>query len=224
MFTYVYITGCAILAVAWLFIFLLRKDLRREMVWASLVGMPFGLIDYFLIPHYWSPKSLFGLIEKYGVGIESFLFIFLMAGIASVLYEFLEHKKIKKISRDRKIHIVPLVGSLLALFFLMLFAPSQGIYNFILAAVVGAGSTMLLRKDLRRQIITTGFIFSVFYYLVFVVTNLLFKNWVTAFYNLPNTWGIMITGIPLEEIVTVFFAGAFWSAFYEYARGYRERD
>ena len=100
-YQYVYITACAILAVFWSLIFLARKDLRREMLWASLWGTPFGLIDYFLVPRYWNPESIFGLIKKYGVGPESFIFFFLMAGIVSVIYEFIWRKKTAK-SRVKK--------------------------------------------------------------------------------------------------------------------------
>ena len=82
---YAYITGCLIIFTFWLFIFLKRKDLRKEMLWASLLGMPFGFIDYFLVPKYWNPDSLFGIIKKYGVGIESFFFFFVMSGVASVI-------------------------------------------------------------------------------------------------------------------------------------------
>jgi len=46
------------------------------MLWASFFGLPFDLVDYFLVPEYWNPESLFGLIKKYGVGIESFVFFF----------------------------------------------------------------------------------------------------------------------------------------------------
>ena len=46
---------------------------------------------------------------------------------------------------------------------------------------------------------------------------------VKYFYNLKNTWGILVLGIPLEEIGVVFFAGAFWSTIYEYTKAYREK-
>jgi hypothetical protein len=63
-YKYAYITGCLILLVIWLFMFLKRKDLRQEMLWASFLGMPFGFVDFFLIPRYWNPDSLFFWINK----------------------------------------------------------------------------------------------------------------------------------------------------------------
>ena len=56
----------------------MRKDLRKEIILASLLGMPLGLSDYIFIPWYWNPHMLFNLKP----GIESFIFAFAIGGIA----------------------------------------------------------------------------------------------------------------------------------------------
>jgi len=222
-YQYVYITGCAILAVFWFLIYLARKDLRREMLWASLWGMPFGLIDYFLVPRYWNPESLFGLIKKFGVGPESFIFFFLMAGIVSVVYEFLWRKKTAKSRVKKHIRYLPfLIGA--AVFCLMLFIfPDSAIYALIAGGAAGALATIYLRPDLWPQVIASAFIFSLLYFLVLFLVNQIFFGMVQNFYNLKNTWGILVFGLPLEELAVAFFAGAFWSTFYECAKSYKER-
>jgi hypothetical protein len=221
-YKYAYITGCLILFFFWILIFLKRKDLRKEMIWASLLGMPFGFIDFFLVPKYWNPDSLFGLIKKYGAGIESFFFFFAMSGIAAVIYEFLERKKIKKIKGDKKLHLAPLVLTLASFLILTKIFPLKAVYNGMIATAAGALTTICLRKDLWKQIVISGFIFSLFYSLVFFFVGQIFTGFVYDFYNFDNIWGIIIFGIPLEEIVIAFFAGAFWSTIYEYAKAYRE--
>jgi len=35
---------------------------------------------------------------------------------------------------------------------------------------------------------------------------------------------VIISGVPLEEILISFGVGAVWSSFYEYIRGYRTKD
>lgn len=45
------------------------------------------------------PPSLFGLIEKLGFGVESFLFGFLVGGIASVIYEFFQNERVVPLTR-----------------------------------------------------------------------------------------------------------------------------
>ncbi len=46
-YKYFYFFVCLILFIFWFLIFASRKDLRREMLWASFFGLPFGMIDYF---------------------------------------------------------------------------------------------------------------------------------------------------------------------------------
>lgn len=220
---YAYITGCLILFVFWLFIFLKRKDLRQEMLWASFLGMPFGFIDFFLVPTYWNPDSLFDLIKKYGVGIESFVFLFVMAGLVSVIYEFLWKKKLTKLPRDSRSHFWLLFFATFACIVMSILFPSKVVYNLMILGTIGAIVTVYLRRDLRKQMLLSAFIFSFLYLGVFVLVNWMFSGFVEYSYNLKNTWGILILGIPLEEIAVAFFAGAFWSTIYEYTKAYREK-
>ncbi len=223
-YAYAYITGCLVLFAFWLFIFLKRKDLRREMLWASLCGMPFGFMDFFLVPGYWNPDSLFGLIRRYGVGIESFVFLFVMAGIVSVVYEFLRKEKLVRMARGGRPHhwlifFIPLAYVVMSVLF-----PLKAVYNLMIVGAAGAAVTAFFRRDLRKQIFASAFIFSFLYFGVFVLVNFMFKGMVQEFYNLKNTWGILVLGVPLEEIGVAFFAGAFWSTIYEYTKAYREKS
>jgi hypothetical protein len=222
-YKYAYITGCLILFVFWLFIFLRRKDLRREMLWASFWGMPFGFVDFFLIPVYWNPDTLFDLAKKYGVSIESFIFFSMMTGVASVIYEFLRKKKPIKIARGARSHFWLLISIPLAFVTLSVLFPSKAIYNLMIVGAAGTAATAYLRRDLRKQIIASAFIFSFLYFGAFVLINFMFQGLVEHFYNLKNTWGILVLGVPMEEIGVAFFAGAFWSTLYEYTKAYRER-
>lgn len=222
-YRYAYITGCLVLFLIWLYIFQKRKDLRQEMIWASIWGLPFGFIDYFLVPTYWNPDSLFGLIKKYGVGIESFFFLFVMAGIASVLYEFVQKKRTVKLARIGDHHFWLLFFVSFAFITLSILFPSKAIYNLMFVGAIGAIVTAYFRRDLFREILASAFIFSFLYLGVFALANFTFKGMVENFYNLQNTWNILILGIPLEEIVVAFFAGAFWSSIFEYTKSYRIR-
>ena len=193
------------------------------MLWASFWGMPFGFVDFFLVPTYWNPDSLFGFIKKYGVGIESFIFLFVMAGIASVIYEFLRKKKPVKLVCGGRSHFwllffIPLAYAAMSISF-----PSKAIYNLMIVGAAGAIVTAYLRRDLWKQIFASAFIFSFLYLGIFVLINLIFKGLVEHFYNLKNTWGILVLGIPLEEIGVAFFVGAFWSTIYECTKAYREK-
>jgi len=70
--------------------------------------------------------------------------------------------------------------------------------------------------------IASAFLFSAFYFGIFFVAVQVFSNAVSRFYNFPNIWGVLIFGVPLEEIIIGFIGGAFWSVLYEYAKSYKE--
>jgi hypothetical protein len=200
-----------------------NKNLRKEMIWASFLGMPFGFIDFFLVPTYWHPDSLFNLIEKYGVGIESFMFLFFMSGIVSVIYQSIWRKKMEKISGQKQPHLWLVFFAIVAFVGMSVLFPTKAIYNLMLVGALGATFIAYLRRDLAKQILISAFVFGFFYFGVFILINLIFPGFVEYSYNLKNTWGILILGVPLEEIGVAFFSGAFWCTLYEYTRSYRGR-
>lgn len=93
----------------------------------------------------------------------------------------------------------------------------------MIVGAAGALVTSYFRKDLSKQILASAFVFSFLYFAVFILVNFMFKGLVENFYNLKNTWGILVLGVPLEEIGVAFFAAAFWSTIYEYTKAYREK-
>jgi len=222
-YQYAYIAACFCLFFFWSFLFARRKDLRKEMLWASLVGLPFGFTELFYVPEYWIPDSLFDLIRTYGFGIESFLYSFFTAGIAAVVYEFFAKKRVVKIPRDVRFHYLPLVMfTILYLGFELLFS-STSIYNISFAFAVGAAVTIYLRKDLLWQVLFSGGAFGFLYFLLFATTNVLFRDFVTPFYAVGSLLGLRIAGVPFEEILFATTGGAFWSTLYEYTKAYRTR-
>ena len=80
-----YLAWVIIFGLVWLILYLHRKDLRYEMLFSSLLLLPFGLTQPLFVPDYWQPDVLykfFGLFD-----IESLLWCFFTGGIAAVLYE-----------------------------------------------------------------------------------------------------------------------------------------
>ena len=221
-YEYAYITSCLILAIFWFFIFLKRKNLRKEMLWASFWALPFGFIDFFLVPNYWHPDSLFGIMKKYGSGIESFIFIFLMAGIVSVIYEFLRDKKPIKIARANRHRFWLLALTSLTFLIMTALYPTKAVYNLMIAGVLGSIVTACLRKDLTKQMFVSASVFSLIYLGVFILINLMFPGFVQHSYNMKSLWNVFVFGVPFEEIAVAFLVGAFWSTLYEYTKSYRE--
>jgi len=221
---YAYFIGCLILLVVWLLFYISRKDLRKEIIFGSILALPFGFSEYLWVPEYWNPPSLFNLISNYGVGIESFLFFFLCGGIAAVVYEVIARKKTVRIRGKRKYLFISYILIILIFLSLELISPSSTIYNAIISLLIVAIIIVVRRKDLISQIIFGGIFFAIVYFLLFVIFNKIFPDYVLAVYTLENIWGIIVLGVPLEEIAMSFGVGAVWSSFYEYIEGYRTKD
>jgi len=224
MMQYAYFIGCLIFLIVWLLFFVLRKDLRKEMIFGSILALPFGFVERLWVPEYWNPPSLFNLISNYGTGIESFLFYFICGGIAAVIYEIISRKKTVKIRLKHKYFFGPYILVIIIFLLLDFLFTDKTIYNAIVSLLIGAIIIAIKRKDLIGQIIFGGIFFAIVYFLLLLIFSRLFPDYISITYALENLCGIMILGIPLEEIATSFSAGAVWSCFYEYIRGYRTKD
>ena len=150
---YEYLIGSLLFAAVWLILYLMRKDLRKEIILASLLCMPLGLSDYIFIPWYWNPRMLFNLKP----GIESFIFAFAIGGIAAVLYEVVLKKHLRKAKEKRiktKRHLYALAGVVIFSMILFSFVFKKGlIYTGIISMALGAITIMISRKDLIKETI-----------------------------------------------------------------------
>ncbi len=221
---YGYFTGCLILFAVWLAFFVLRKDLRKEIIFGSLLALPFGFAEFLVVPEYWNPPSLFNLIGRYGVGLESFLFFSMAGGIAAVAYEVIGRKRTIKIKSKGKLLFLPYLIVVLVFIVLEIILPTKTIYNTIFTLLLGATIIAIKRRDLIVQIVLGAVFFGLIYFLLLFVFNKLFPGFILATYTLENFWGIMILGVPLEEIALGFSGGACWSTLFEYIRSYRTKD
>ena len=217
---YAYFSGALLFFLIWIFLFSKRKDLREEMVWAGFLGLPFGLIELFFVPNYWNPLSLFGLMERYGFGIEGFIYAFSIGGIAAVVYEFLEKRRVQKISRRH--HLAAFCFFLAIFFTLELVFPGKPMLNLAAAFVGGSLWIAVARPDLIKQILSSGAAFGILYFLVLCFINFLFNDFVSIFYTPQIFNNFKFLGVPIEEILGAVAGGAFWSVLYEYALGYRD--
>lgn len=93
-FRYAYLIADLVLLLVWIALFVVRKDLRKEMLIMSLCVSPMGPIaEFFYLRDYWHPA----LFNGWTIGIEDFIFAFVIGGIASVVYEeFFKRKYMRK--------------------------------------------------------------------------------------------------------------------------------
>jgi len=221
---YAYFIGALIGLAIWLIFFILRKDLRKEILFGSLLAAPFGFSGSLFIPEYWDPITLFDLASKAKFTIEGILFCFSFGGIATVVFEVFTRKKLVKIKPNYKTHILPYFSFIAMIIILEFMFPDKSIYNASIAPLLLAIYIGYKRRDLIKQMLFGGIIFTLLYLLFFIIFNSIFPDYVEKVYTLKNLLGINILGTPIEEFIFAFAAGTAWSAFYEYVKGYKTKN
>ena len=195
---------------------------HRPVMWrASLFMLPFGLTEPIFVPEYWNPPSLFELAQRTGFDIESFIFSFAIGGIAAVLYNVILHKRMGELSsaeRHQWLHrghrwalAVPFV-----LFPILYFLPWNPIYAGIAALLLGAIPAVLCRPDLKSNMLQGGILFLVIYTIFLLGLKWSAPGYIEQVWNLKDLSGILIYGLPLEELMFAFSFGLICSGLYEH--------
>lgn len=221
---YAWLLWSLILIVIWAVIYLLlaKKENRREMLVVSFWTSLLGFTEPFFVPAYWNPPSLFDLAHRTGFDIESFIFSFAIGGIAVAIYEQIfgaEHSRIASGERKHFRHRYHLATLLFApvIFFALYFGTSLNpIYDAFIALIAGGLATWYCRPDLKKKMITSAFLFLGLYFLYFLTLIAMYPGYVEQVWNLSALSGILVLGVPLEELLFAFGIGFLWSSVYEH--------
>lgn len=209
----------------WLAVFLLKPASRREMLRVSLWTMPFGLTEPLFVPEYWNPPSLFNLAQRTGFDIESLIFCFAVGGIAAVLYEALfpiQHQRMRKHSeRTHRFHLLSVFAPVPIFLLLWFLTGINPIYTASIAMLGGGIATVLCRPDLMKKVAVGGLLFLGLYFLFFLLFTLAYPGIVQQVWNLGAISGILLLGVPLEELLFAFTFGTLWAGLYEHLLWYR---
>lgn len=223
---YVWFVWSLILLAIWgcIYFFLKDKQSRKEMFLVSLLALPLGLTEPIFVPKYWNPPSIFNLAQNTGFDIESFIFSFAVGGIAVIIYELIFKSKHKRMSEQEmhkmrhRLHLLAIISPLVIFLLLFLFTGLNPIYSTILALLGGGLFTWYCRPDLKKKMFFSAFLFLVIYFVFFLSLIFVFPNYVEKVWNLHAISGILIMGIPLEELLFAFSLGFLWSSIYEHVK------
>ncbi len=214
----------------WFVIFLIKPSVRKEMFWVSLFTMPFGLTEPLFVPEYWNPPSLFNLAARTGFDIESLIFCFAVGGIGSVLYESVvrvKHEKMGKMgmhSKRHRFHRLALASPIIVFLPLEILTNLNPIYSASIAMFVGGVAAILCRPDLKKKIWVGGVLFLAIYFVFFFFFDLVYPGLVQEVWNLSAISGVLVSGVPLEELLFAFTFGMMWSSVYEHALWYNLKE
>jgi len=198
-------------------IYVLARQQRRQMLMVGAATAPFGLTEPLFVPEYWTPPSLFDLAEKTGFDLESIIFTFSIGGIGAVLYN-LATRRISRPAELSGLHRFhgPALATPAVVFLALVPLGWNPIYPALIAMVAGAGATLLCRPDLAAKTLVGGLLFLAFYAAFMLGLRVTVPGYIEAVWNLPALAGVMIAGIPLEELLFGVAFGLYWAGIYEH--------
>lgn len=218
---YVWLAWSSAFLLPWTALYLAFPAHRRTMRWASLFTAPFGLTEPLFVPDYWNPPSLFDLAQRTGFDIESLIFTFAIGGVAAVFYSVLTrrgtqpippHEMRKPLHRH---HYKALAAPFIA-FPLLYFLPWNPIHAGTVAMAIGAAATVACRPDLKTKTWVGGLLFLVYYAVFLLGLEWTAPGYIARTWNLAVLSGVLVFGMPLEELLWAVAFGMYWSGVYEH--------
>lgn len=195
-----------------------RKEMLRVSAWTSLLG----LTEPIFVPAYWNPPSLFDLAQKTHFDLESFIFSFALGGIAFVIYEWFfpaRHERIsaaEMYSPRHRYHLWALFSAPIIFLTLLIVTSINPIHATTITLFSGGLLTWYCRPDLKKRMLVSALIFLTVYFAWFLILVALYPGYVEKVWNLEAISGILIAGIPLEELLFALGVGFLWSSIYEH--------
>jgi hypothetical protein len=218
---YVWLTWASAFLAPWAALYLAFPRHRRNMLWASLFTTPFGLTEPLFVPKYWNPPSLFSLAQHTGFDIESLIFTFAIGGAAAVLYPILtvrgtQSMEIRERHQPLHRHHYKALASPFIAFPILNFLPWNPIYPGIVAMLIGAVATVLCRPDLKTKTWIGGALFLSYYVVFLLGLEWSAPGYIERVWNLAALSGLLVFGMPIEELVWAIAFGMYWSGVYEH--------
>jgi len=220
-FRYVWLIWASAFLIPWATLYIAFPAQRKVMRWASVFTAPFGFTEPLFVPSYWNPPSLFGLAQKTGFDIESLIFCFAIGGIATVFYNPLTGRSLTAAAPEEKkrpLHLIHAIALLspFAVFLTLFLFPWNPIYPGIAAMVVGGVATASCRPDLMMKLWTGGVLFLALYVVFLLGLRWIWPGYIESVWNLKALTGVLLFGMPLEELFFGFGFGLYWSGVYEH--------
>jgi hypothetical protein len=213
---YVYLIGVTIPLVVWIFLYLYRRDLRKEMITLSIYFTVIGLFSEYLwwTKDWWRPQTITGT----AIGFEDLILGFTSGGIAAVLYEELFKKRIYKYkSGDHNLTTALIIICSYLIFSLIFYIFKFN--SFIATAItyiITGGILIFLRRDLVWDAFLTGFCFTVASMPIYLLLKCVSPDFIEKTWMWQNLSGIRFLEIPVEDLIWFFLAGFSISPLYLY--------
>lgn len=219
-YTYTYLILDFLFLIFWIFLFLWRKDIRKEMLFMSFLwGISAFILGDAYTSDWWHPPTITGT----RLGIEDFLFGFIIGGIAAVIYEEIFKKKIKqrKIAKNQKkkdmlYFIILLILTFVLFLIFFYFVKLNSILSTIVVALIVLIIIYTERKDLIPDSLFSGALLLILAMIVYTIVGIIFPGWINAIWYFRHDPSILLFGVPISDAIWYFLAGAIVGPLYEF--------
>jgi len=206
--------------VIWLILFILRKDVRKIMLFISIpLGFMGPFMEYLYINDWWRPLTITGTL----LGVEDFFFGFCIGGISAVIYEELFKKRIrerkvpKSMEERRKISFWLAASSAVIAFYVFYYLFRFNTFVTITIIMVSLIlSIYIKRSDLIVDSLVSGFLLLIISSIVYLLVDLITPGWVFEFWHFTIFPRVLYLGLPIDDIIFYFLFGAAIAPLYEY--------
>lgn len=224
MYRYAYLLFSAALLLPWAFVFIFRKDLRRQMLFMSFGTAVAGVALEYLVwtADWWRPLT----ITETRIGIEDVILGVTNGGLGAVVYEIVFGKRTRALRKDsivkrffkkkRWLLWVPLLASVIVGSTIFWVLGWHSFWATVLSCLIGAGLMVLLRSDLLTGAVFGGLSMVLVALPAYKLFASFFPGITGQFWLLDSLSGFLVWGIPIEDLGFYFAAGAFIAPLYEF--------
>lgn len=217
-YIYILLGVAALLPV--IFTYIVRLDLRRDIIKVGLIGGLAGIVaEFFYTRDYWHPIGVFGN-QTY---LEDFIFGFAITSLSAMIYSFVVRKKQASAypNKRRSFMVMFAIGVAgMLVFHVWLGGNSTIVSSLIFIAI--AVYIIMKRKDLARSVFISTTLVTLYLFLVYVVLfYILEPSWWSKHWLLDGTiYDIKLWGsIPLTEMLWYIAWTMLGAASLPYLRG-----
>ncbi len=205
-YQFAYLFWALFFGAIWAIFYALKPSVRREMLVLSvLMGILGPFAEYFATHNYYHPYTLFGT----RIGFEDFLIGFFYGGVAAALYEIIHLNRPNTTSRAGSVPgaVFALILTFTAMYAGAFVFPEMTIYG-LLGVMFLIGTTIIVyRPNLVKHAFITGAGMVGLTFVFFQIFITLFPGIVEAWWELDRLSGVIVAGIPFEELLFAFLWG-----------------
>lgn len=219
-FQYTYLLMGFLFSFIWLLLFLIRKDIRKEMLIMSLIfGLAGPLTDVLYFKDWWHPLTF----TNSWISFEAFIVGFMIGGISSVIYEEIFKDRLKQIrvnkkkrERDNKNFILILFLTAALLYMGFYLFNLNTLISTIIALIIPVSIIWFRRKDLIIVSFISGLLLLIVAVFVYSMLQFLTPGWVNEFWFFKNVPRVIILNVPVDDIIWYLLTGIYIGPLYPF--------